>query len=68
MVWQEKVSTIAMVTNTVERFINKCEVYWPDGSEAVKKVGAFHITQTAQRVFADYTVRHLKLKVSNIII
>ena len=64
MVWQEKVSIIAMVTNTVERFTNKCEVYWPSELQDVKDFGPFQITLTAQQVFADYTVRYLELEVN----
>ena len=65
MVWQEKVSTIAMMTNTIERGINKCEVYWPSEQQGVLEAGPFQITLTTQQVFADYTVRYLELKVSS---
>jgi protein tyrosine phosphatase len=63
MVWQEKVSTIAMVTNTMERYMKKCEVYWPDVLNEEKEVGPFIIKLTSQQVFADYTVRYLELEV-----
>lgn len=63
MVWQEKVSTIAMMTNTMERCMKKCEVYWPDVLSEEKEVGPFIIKLTAQQVFADYTVRYMELEV-----
>ena len=64
MVWQEKVSTIAMMTNTMERCTKKCEVYWPDVLNEEKEVGPFVIKLTAQHVFADYTVRDMELEVA----
>ena len=63
MVWQEKISAIAMVTNTMERCTKKCEVYWPDVLQEEKEVRPFKITLTAQQVFADYTVRYMELEV-----
>ena len=57
-------STIAMVTNTVERCMNKCEVYWPDVLNEEKEVEPFIIKLTTQQVFADYTVRYMELKVN----
>ena len=64
MIWQEKVSIIAMMTNTMERCTKKCEVYWPDVLNEEKEVGPFMIKLTAQQVFADYTVRDMELEVS----
>lgn len=63
MVWQEKVSIIAMVTNTVERCMIKCEVYWPDVVNEDREVGPFTIKLTAQQVYADYTIRYIELEV-----
>ena len=56
-----------MMTNTIERGKKKCEVYWPDVLFEEKEVGPFIIKLTAQQVFADYTVRYMKLEVSIIL-
>lgn len=53
-----------MMTNTIERGIDKCEVYWPSELQDVLEAGPFRITLTTQQVFADYTVRYLELEVS----
>ena len=53
-----------MMTNTIERGMKKCEVYWPDVLFEEKEVGPYIVKLTAQQVFADYTVRYMKLEVS----
>ena len=63
MVWQEKVSNIAVMTNTTERGTKKCELYWPNALQEEKEVGPFKITLSSQQVFADYTVRYMDLEV-----
>ena len=62
MIWQEKVHTVAMVTNLKENKKIKCQQYWPESGS--KSYGPFMVTITDQQVFADYTIRLLQLQVS----
>ena len=62
MIWQEKVCTVAMVTNLKENKKIKCQQYWPESGS--KSYGPFMVTITDQQVFADYTIRLLQLQVS----
>ena len=62
MIWQEKVYTVAMVTNLKENKKIKCQQYWPESGS--KSYGPFMVTITDQQVFADYTIRLLQLQVS----
>ena len=57
---------VAMVTNIMERGQQKCEQYWPD--EGTKEYGPFKVTLADQQVFADYTIRHLFVSVSLMIL
>ena len=63
MIWQEKVHTVAMVTNLKENKKIKCQQYWPESGS--KSYGPFMVTITDQQVFADYTIRLLQLQVSS---
>ena len=63
MIWQEKVYTVAMVTNLKENKKIKCQQYWPESGS--KSYGPFMVTITDQQVFADYTIRLLQLQVSS---
>ena len=65
MVWQEKVQTIAMVTNLTEGRQKKCDQYWPDTGST--EYGPFMVTLTESQSFADYTIRTLHLVVCSII-
>ena len=62
MIWQEKVYTVAMVTNLKENKKIKCQQYWPESGS--KSYGPFIVTITDQQVFADYTIRLLQIQVS----
>lgn len=62
MIWQEKVQTIAMVTNLSEGRQKMCEQYWPTTGSA--EYGPFMITLVETQVFADYTIRSFQLVVS----
>ena len=62
MIWQEKIYTVAMVTNLKENKKIKCQQYWPESGS--KSYGPFMVTITDQQVFADYTIRLLQLQVS----
>ena len=61
MVWQEKVSSIAMLTNLEEGKSIKCERYWPESGTV--EYGPYSVTLTEQLVLADYTIRKLQLEV-----
>ena len=65
LVWQEKVRTIAMVTNIMEGMIKKCEQYWPEGGSS-QSYGPFNLSLVKQLTFADYVVRTIRLEVSDI--
>ena len=60
--WQEKPSTIVMLTNLEEGGKIKCERYWPDSWR--KHYGPFQVLITDQQVFADYVTRTLDVSVS----
>lgn len=62
LVWQEKIQTIAMLTNVMEGKQKQCEPYWPESGS--KEFGPFMITLIEKQVFADYTIRTLHLVVS----
>ena len=61
MVWQERSSSIVMITNLQEGGRTKCHQYWPDtGSH---RFGPFQVTLTERQILADYTVRKFTLEV-----
>ncbi|XP_063995105.1 tyrosine-protein phosphatase 99A-like isoform X2 [Diachasmimorpha longicaudata] len=65
MVWEQRVSTIVMITNLVERGRAKCDMYWP--KEGVETYGNIQVTLVKEDVMATYTIRtlhirHLKVK------
>ena len=62
MVWQEKVRTIAMVTNVKEDKTKKCEQYWPE-ERSRKSYGPFDVLVLEQHIFADYIIRDIQLEV-----
>lgn len=62
MVWQERPTTIVMLTNLREGNKTKCEQYWPESGS--KMFGPFTVAITKQQIFADYTIRILKASVS----
>ena len=64
MVWQERPTTIVMLTNLTEGKKVKCELYWPESGK--EEFGPFSVTITDQQVFADYTIRTFKVSVSEI--
>ena len=62
LVWQEKVRTIAMITNIKEGKTKKCEQYWSEGGSG-KSYGPFNVSMVEQHIFADYTIRNIKVLV-----
>ena len=61
MVWQEKVTLIIMLCNTVEGHRIRCQQYWP--SSGSQNYGPFRIKLETEHRFADYTLRRFKIKV-----
>lgn len=61
--WQEKVKTIAMVTNLREGMRVKCEQYWPKRGEAIR-LGPYMVTTVEQQCFPYYVARKVLLKVN----
>ena len=61
LIWQERPTTVVMVTNLKEGTHTKCQQYWPDSGQI--EFGPFQVIITDQQVFADYTVRTLSLSV-----
>ena len=59
LVWQERPSTIVMVTNLKEDNKKKCEQYWPDSGSST--FGPFKVTLTKQQDFADSCIRTMKV-------
>ena len=61
MVWQERTSSIVMITNLEEGGKPKCQQYWPDlGTESY---GPFQVSSTKQQILANYTIRKLTVQV-----
>ncbi len=52
---------IVMLTNLMENNKVKCQQYWPESGK--KKFGPFTVVITDQQIFADYTIRTLKVTV-----
>jgi len=63
MLWEQKISTIVMVTNEIEGGKLKCHRYWPDQTEKVMKAGDFEWTVGTQEVFTNYIKRTFILSV-----
>ncbi|XP_067673179.1 receptor-type tyrosine-protein phosphatase epsilon-like [Haliotis asinina] len=62
MVWQQRVSKVAMVTQLKEMQRVKCEQYWPEKNK-IKKCGDLTIGLETTMTRTDYTIR--KLTVNN---
>ncbi|RUS73294.1 hypothetical protein EGW08_018943, partial [Elysia chlorotica] len=62
MLWEQRVDRVVMLTNLVEMGKKKCSMYWPvDGEE---EFGEVTIKLLTTHVFAEYTIRHLRLSKS----
>ncbi|XP_052249223.1 receptor-type tyrosine-protein phosphatase kappa-like [Dreissena polymorpha] len=60
MIWQQKVETVVMVTNLDEEGMTKCEKYWPEIG-ATKLYGQVSVHMMTEEVFAEFTLRTLKI-------
>ncbi len=61
LMWQERPPIIVMLTNLKENNKVKCQPYWPESGK--KQFGPFTVAITDQQIFADYTMRTLKVTV-----
>ena len=52
-----------MVTNIIEGWTKKCEQYWPESASEEKSFGPFNLSLVEENIFADYTIRTIKIKV-----
>ncbi|RUS79048.1 hypothetical protein EGW08_013205, partial [Elysia chlorotica] len=59
MLWEKEVDRVVMLTNLVELRKVKCTQYWPADAEIT--VGDIGIELLSSRVYAEYTVRLLRL-------
>ena len=66
MVWQEQVTLIVMLCNTVEGHKVRCQQYWP--SSGSQNYGPFRIKLESEYRFADYTLRTFKIMVCELYI
>ncbi len=62
LIWQERPTTIVMVTNLKEGNKKKCEQYWPESGSTT--FGPFKVTLKQHQVFADFTIRIMTVVVS----
>ncbi|XP_059166877.1 receptor-type tyrosine-protein phosphatase T-like [Physella acuta] len=60
MLWEQKTDKLVMLTNLMEDGKMKCERYWPEEDDL--QFGNITVTLTTTEVFADYTIRKLKLQ------
>ena len=63
MIWDQKSPTIVMLTKFTEGNKPKCIKYWPNNiGESMNPKPSLTVTLTQQRVFADYEIRTLQVK------
>ena len=62
LVWQERATSIVMVTNVKEGNKIKCQHYWPDSGS--KEYGPFKVVISDQQLFADFVIRTFRVSVS----
>ncbi|GFO39306.1 receptor-type tyrosine-protein phosphatase kappa [Plakobranchus ocellatus] len=59
MLWEQNIDRVVMLTHLIEEGKKKCTMYWPeDGDQTFGKINMQLLTT---RVFAEYTIRHLRL-------
>ncbi|KAK3869100.1 hypothetical protein Pcinc_025578 [Petrolisthes cinctipes] len=62
MLWEQRSSTIVMMTKLEERTRIKCDQYWPARVSATETYGLMHVTLTDVQELATYTVRTFQLQ------
>ncbi|KAK3782006.1 hypothetical protein RRG08_038556, partial [Elysia crispata] len=59
MIWEQRVDRVVMLTNLTEEGKKKCSMYWPvDGED---EFGDVSVRLLTTHVFAEYTIRYLRL-------
>ncbi|KAG0721326.1 Tyrosine-protein phosphatase Lar [Chionoecetes opilio] len=64
LLWEQRSSTIVMMTKLEERTRIKCDQYWPARVAATETYGIMHVTLTDVQELATYTVRTFQLQKS----
>ncbi|PIK54594.1 putative receptor-type tyrosine-protein phosphatase kappa [Apostichopus japonicus] len=59
LIWQEKVSTIVMLTNLTEYGKDRCTQYWPNQEGGSKSFGHIVVSWATTVHFADFDVKEL---------
>ncbi|RUS92206.1 hypothetical protein EGW08_000059 [Elysia chlorotica] len=62
MLWEQNVDRVVMLTNLVELGKRRCSMYWPSSGE--EEFGEVTVKLLTTHVFAEYTIRHLRLSQS----
>ncbi|KAK3780601.1 hypothetical protein RRG08_015965 [Elysia crispata] len=62
MLWEQKIDKVVMLTNLIEEGKKKCSIYWP--VEGEEEFGDVSVRLLTTHVFAEYTIRHLRLSKS----
>ena len=60
MVWEQRSSTIVMLTRLEERARIKCDQYWP--SRGTENYGVMSVTLTDTQELANYVIRTFQLQ------
>jgi len=64
MLWNEKITTVVMLTNEFERGRKKCERYWPSDTKFPLTAGAFQVylkEENEDFLTKGFIIRHLEL-------
>ncbi len=68
MIWENKLSTIVMVTKLVEGSREKCAKYWPSATGEEMEVGPNIVVLLKEiKLFTDYEIRIMSIKNVSII-
>ncbi|CAF1241953.1 unnamed protein product [Adineta ricciae] len=62
MIWEQNVTIIVMLTDIVERGLNKCERYWPVNSDKDEMYGNLLVCVTNCIHANSYDLRYIQLK------
>ena len=64
LIWQERPTSIVMVTNLIEGSKSKCEQYWPNSVMESGDFGPFTVTVLDEQVLPDYVIRKFTVMVT----